>query len=364
MTSLFFPPAALPLAVVCGWLTRRLLTLAAYFAASSWGNYRIPTPPFWLISLYFLSLLLFLIFRSKKIVNALCATAVLSSLTLILIQPFRQGFSSNQLEITFLDVRQGDSIFLRLPGNSTMLIDGGGLLGRSFGEDFSEEDFDVGEQVVSPFLWSIGVETLDVIILTHAHHDHMAGLNSVLTNFKVKEIWVGQNPYTPEYLRLLRKAIGRAVVLRSFTSGDDFLFHGCQFTFINPEKGQLPASIPSNNDSLAFKLKFGSRTFLFTGDIEKKIESHILARNFLLNSDVLKVAHHGSRSSTTAEFLRKVNPILTVISVAEHSPFGHPHEEVLKRLKERPLQVLRTDRNGAITVLTDGKQLSLKTFLD
>jgi competence protein ComEC len=364
VTSLILPPVGLPLAMVCGWLTRCLLSLAAYFADSSWGNFRIPSPPFWLISVYFLGLTLFLVFRSKKILNALCAAATLSALTLILIQPFGSSFPPNQLEITFLDVRQGDSIFLRLPDSSTMLIDGGGLLGRSFGEDFSEEDFDVGEQVVSPFLWSIGVRALDVVILTHAHHDHMSGLNSVLSNFEVKEIWVGQNPYTPEYLRLLKKAVGKSVILRNYASGDELVFHGCQFSFMNPERGQLLAPTPSNNDSLAFRMKFGSRTFLLTGDIEKKIESHIIARNFLLHSDVLKVAHHGSRSSTTAEFLGKVNPVLSVISVADHSPFGHPHDEVLRRLKRRSSQVLRTDQNGAITVLTDGKQLSLKTFLD
>jgi competence protein ComEC len=192
----------------------------------------------------------------------------------------------------------------------------------------------------------------------------MSGLNSVLSNFQVKEIWLGQNPYTPEYLRLLKKAIGKAVILRSYGAGDKLLLHGCQFWFMNPVKGQLLSPTPSNNDSLAFRLKFGSRTFLLTGDIEKKIESQIIARDFLLSSDVLKVAHHGSRSSTTVEFLDKVHPVLSVISVAEHSPFGHPHDEVLRRLKQRSIQVLRTDQNGAITVVTDGNQLSLKTFLN
>src|SRR4029453_15161097 len=113
---------------------------------------------------------------------------------------------------------------------------------------------------------------------------------------------------------------------------------------------------PSNNDSLAFQLKFGARTFLLMGDVEKKVEGEIINRSATLKTDLLKVAHHGSRSSTTDEFLERTNPLLALISVAEHSPFGHPHDEVLKRLETHSIPVFRTDRDGAIFVSTDGRQ--------
>jgi competence protein ComEC len=177
-------------------------------------------------------------------------------------------------------------------------------------------------------------------------------------------MWLGQNPYTPEYVRLLKKAISKAVILRDHGSGDQLLFHGSQMIFLNPGKDHNLSSLPSNNDSLAFQLRFGARTFLLTGDIERKIENQVMGSNVSIDSNVLKVAHHGSRSLTTEEFLARVNPLLAVISVAEHSPFGHPHLEVLKRLRRKSIEVFRTDQNGAITISTDGNQLRVNTFLD
>jgi competence protein ComEC len=359
------PPLAFLLGRFCAWLTQCLMKLAEYFASSSWGNYRVPTPPAWLVVIYLFSLLLLLLPALKTSFRALFACLAAIALGLLLLEPFGPLTTPNLLQITFLDVRQGDSIYLQFPDNSNMLIDGGGLLGRSFGEDFSEETFDVGERVVSPFLWSLGLKSLDVMVLTHAHHDHMGGLYSILDNFQVKEMWLGQNPLTPEYLHLLKLAIGKAVVLKNFEAADRLLFHQGTIFFFNPVRGQNLSHTPSNNDSLAFRLIFGSRVFWLTGDIERKIENQIMSyNNVSLNADVLKVAHHGSRSSTTEEFLSKVNPVLAVISVAERSPFGHPHAEVLKRLRDRSVKVFRTDQDGAITIATDGNQLRVNTFLD
>ena len=121
-------------------------------------------------------------------------------LTLILVYPFQPRTPTGRLQLTALDVRQGDSLFLSFPDRSNLLVDGGGLLGRSFGEHFDDDSFDIGEQVVSPFLWSLGVRKLDAIALTHAHHDHMSGLHALLNNFEVGELWVGENPLTPEYV--------------------------------------------------------------------------------------------------------------------------------------------------------------------
>jgi competence protein ComEC len=353
-----------PAGLLCGWLTGWLLILAEHFAGSAWGNYRMPTPPSWLALAYLVGLFLWSIPSVSKPIRLGAGGLALLTASLLLVQPFQPPIVADQLKGTFLDVRQGDSILLQFPDGANMLIDGGGLLARSFGEDFSEATFDVGEQVVSPFLWSQGLKELDVVVLTHAHHDHLGGLEAVLSNFRVRELWLGENPLTPEYVHLLKHAIREQIVLKHFGTDDVSHFHGAEITFINPDKTLNLAHQPSNNDSLAFHLRFGSRTLLLTGDIERKIEARLLNRSLPLQADVLKVAHHGSRSSTTEEFLRRVNPILAVISVAEHSPFGHPHQEVLERLAAHSIPVFRTDRDGAVSIWTDGRKIRVEPFLE
>jgi competence protein ComEC len=285
-------------------------------------------------------------------------------LTLILVYPFQPRTPTDRLQLTALDVRQGDSLFLSFPDQSNLLVDGGGLLGRSFGEHFDDDSFDIGEQVVSPFLWSRGVQKLDAIALTHAHHDHMSGLHALLNNFDVGELWVGDNPLTPEYVGLLKSALRRTVPIRRLGAADHLRFHSAELEFLNPERGSRKGAAPTNNDSLAFRLQFGQRSFLLTGDIERRVETEILNRSGAVRSDLLKVAHHGSRSSTQPEFLDRVSPVWAVISVAEHSPFGHPHSDVLDRLERRHVPALRTDRDGAIRIGTDGRILEVNLFRD
>lgn len=356
-------PLGLPLTWSCQLLVEILVWLAEYFSAPIWGNFRLPTPPAWLWATYFLCLILALlpVLRWVRGVGAGMAAAALAFLMFF---PFSPRTPAGSLQLTFLDVRQGDSIFLSFPDQSTMVIDGGGLLGRSFGEHFGEERFDVGEEVVSPYLWSLGVRRLDAVVLTHAHHDHMSGLEALLTNFKVGELWVGQNPLVPEYLELLKTSLRNSVPIRSFAADDAISFHASQIEFLNPAQTARPAKTAANNDSLAFRLQFKERRFLLTGDIERRVESEILAKGERLKSDLLKVAHHGSRSSTLPEFLDQVKPLWAVISVAEHSPFGHPHAEVLQRLRERNIPVFRTDRHGAVTVTTDGSRLEVQCYME
>ena len=208
--------------------------------------------------------------------------------------------------------------------------------------------------MVSPFLWSKGVKRIHTVVLTHAHHDHIAGLNSVIKNFKVDRLWIGQNPSTVEYLSFMKNAIRRGIQVRSFNAGDETCFHGAALSFLNPENSQPIGTLPSNNDSLAFRMRYIRRSFLLTGDLEKRIEYRLLGQPWPLASDVLKVAHQGSRSSTTREFLARVNPVIAIISTAQTGPFGHPHVEVLERLGERHIQLYRTDTDGAVEISTDG----------
>jgi competence protein ComEC len=357
------PPLEWLLARTCSALTEGLLSLAEVCSGPGWGNFRLPTPPLWLSVLYFLFLTLALAPLSKRVRRVSVGLAT-GALVLLLTFPFTPRTPRGLLQLTFLDVRQGDSIFVSFPDQANLIIDGGGLLGQSFGEHFEEERFDVGEQVVSPFLWSRGVRKLDVVMLTHAHHDHMSGLGAILNNFEVGELWVGQNPPAKEYLNLLKTSLRKSVPIRSFAAGDSISFHSGKLEFLNPIKGAGMDRVPTNNDSLAFRLRLKDRKFLLTGDVERRVEEQMLAEEVALQSDLLKVAHHGSRSSTLPEFLNRINPLWAVISVAEHSPFGHPHPEVVERLKRRGIAVFRTDRHGAVTVTTDGRRLEVESYLE
>jgi competence protein ComEC len=180
----------------------------------------------------------------------------------------------------------------------------------------------------------------------------------------VDELWVGRNPLVPDYLRLLKTSLQRSVPVRVFGTGDSISFHSSRFEFLNPEKGSETIRAPSNNDSLAVRFHYGDRRFLLTGDIERQVETELLRDSHALESDLLKVAHHGSRSSTMPEFLDRVRPIWAVISVAAHSPFGHPHPEVIQRLEQRRIPAFRTDRHGAVTITTNGRTLEVRHYLE
>jgi len=382
----------------CQFLTGLLLNLARHFADPMWGNIRVATPPTWVVLVYLgsLALLVWRLFAGNPAVIIPFSPhrsvalqlgtpkeksgfgrrglnyrwilvfffAALIGLFLLVFQPFPPRGLLGRLEMTILDVHLGDSVFLQFPDNATMLIDGGGLPAQGFGGGFSDERFDIGERVVSPFLWSKGIKKIHTVVLTHAHHDHLSGLNSVIKNFKVDQLWIGKNPPTAEYLNFMKNAIMAGIQIRSFRAGCETPFHGATISFINPEKGQFVGTMPSNNDSLAFRLRYMRRSFLLTGDLERKIEYRLLDQSYPLDSDVLKVAHHGSRSSTTPEFLAKVNPAMAVISTAQSDFLGHPHIEVLKRLDERHVQIYRTDLNGAIVISTGGRDLQVNCFLD
>jgi len=230
-----------------------------------------------------------------------------------------------------------------------MLVDGGGLL--QFGKT-RKSNLDVGEDVVSPYLWSRGIKTLDVVVATHPHEDHIGGLPAVLDNFRPKELWVGTNPSVPLLARA--RELGIRVVEKS--AGEELDFSGARMLILSPPPDYF-SDKPGNNDSLAFQVSYGSRTFLLTGDMERPMETRLLGNGLLKHADVLKVGHHGSKTSSTLLFLDAVSPSLAIVSAGFENSFGHPHPDVLKRLRDRHAALLRTDLDGLITVSTDGRRM-------
>ena len=291
------------------------------------------------------------------------SAALLLALTIpIATHPFAPDLARGKLEVSVLDVGQGDSIFTAFPDGRTMLIDGGGLAGSERIGGY-RSGLDVGEDVVSPYLWSRGLQKIDVVALTHAHHDHLDGLYSVLENFKVRELWVGRDEETPAFRSLLTEASQRSVQIVHKISGSRFDWDGVTGEFLWPADAG-PVNEASNDDSLVLRITDGRVHFLLPGDAQQRSEDELVARDAPLAADFLKVPHHGSKTSSTEAFLEAVAPRVAVVSVGEANPFGHPAESILERYANAGTRLLRTDRDGAVTALTDGQTLSVHTFTE
>jgi competence protein ComEC len=372
--GLIWPILAKLLAAPLALLTTFLLRTVDWFAAMPHWSYRIPTPPLWLTILFFaLAIALATVARtdattsnpSRRLTLRVLSAALIATALLVATFPFPPTYAAGQLESTILDVGQGDSIFLVSPHGKSMLIDGGGAF-RGFPGREERNGTDPGEEAVSPYLWSRGFKKIDVVALTHAHQDHLGGLTAVLENFKVRELWIGREVDSLALARLESVAKQRGTQIKHEIRGQIFNWDGVEGEFLWPETAATQiAPSAKNNDSLVLRLKFGDRTLLFPGDAEKAVERAMLSENDEANirADILKIGHHGSKNSTTPDFLSAVNPQIAIISSGEGNPYGHPSAEVLTRLESAGVRTLRTDANGAIHILTDGKNISVSCFV-
>ncbi len=265
------------------------------------------------------------------------------------------------LELTAIDVSQGDSLLLVFPDGETMLIDAGGFPGM--GRMVRKPQLDVGEDVVSPYLWSRRIRRLDYAVLTHGHSDHMGGLPSVLDNFRPRALWIGAEPETAEW-RIVRQhaAMDKVRILALNRTFSPVTIGGARVRVLAPSKDYVPGEAPHNNDSLVLEVTYGQRSILLTGDAERPIEDDMLADGELHRVTLLKVGHHGSKTSSSEEFLSQVNPKFALISDGYKNQFHHPNPEVLERLAQHHVQVFRTDQRGLITFRTDGNKVELEPF--
>jgi competence protein ComEC len=293
---------------------------------------------------------------------AVAAGVVVAALAVVIATyPFAPRLDSQHLEITILDVGQGDSIFVAFPDGKTMLLDGGGLPGSAYIRS-RRPGIDVGEDVVSPFLWTRGLKRLDVVALSHAHQDHLGGLAAILHNFQIGELWVGRDIQSSAYAALLAEAHEHGIPVVHRQRGDQFDWSGVHTQVLWPDN-LAPAKTAENDDSLVLRVESGRETLLLTGDIEQPVERTLIEHGDSLGADFLKIPHHGSRTSTTDPFLDSVHPRFAAISVGENNPFGHPNADVIQRIQTEGARLYRTDRDGAITILTDGNQMEVRTFL-
>ncbi|EKD21855.1 MAG: hypothetical protein ACD_87C00304G0003 [uncultured bacterium] len=299
-----------------------------------------------------------------------------------------RGLHQGMLAVTAVDVGQGSATLIRFPGGKRMLVDGGG---------FFDDSFDVGKYVLAPFLWHEKINRIDTVVLTHPHPDHLGGLLFILENFQVREVWTNGDEWdSPLYLSFLQSVRDRGIPLKVLSDKTPPTeLSGVRIRILYPPGGAntLPAASPSlapadteimdtghpnipflpvkkrsrlsdemNDRSLVMQLSFGKRTFFLPGDISETAERHLVQSTVDLRSDVLFVPHHGGFRSSTAPFLEKVNPLIAIVSCGKDNVFRLPHPDVIRRYERLQSRIYRTDRDGAITISTNGDDLRIHTF--
>ncbi len=355
-------------AIFTGWapvaaIATMLLTAAervAVFHIRWEPNFRIPDPPLWLDIVLVAALLAAAIaLRLRTAWRWPAIAAVLALFGLMLWSPFHPDVEPGRLEMTAIDVGQGDGLLIALPRGKIMLVDGGGI--PQFGRR-AKAGMDIGEDVISPYLWERRIRKVDVIAVTHGHEDHIGGAAALIANFHPAEVWTGACMDAPQWRAVFdaAKSIGARVITRH--EGEHIEESGARIDILAPAADYIPAEKPGNNDSLAFRIAFGQHSFLLTGDMEAPVEARLVSDGVLARTTVLKAPHHGSRTSDTEPFLEQVQPAVAVISAGFENMFHHPHPAVLERLAAHHAAVFRTDLDGLISVSTDGSRLSIHTM--
>jgi competence protein ComEC len=352
-TLLVWPPIAIVPAAITAALLHTISGIVQLFSGMSAGDIRIPGPGPLSIAAGILLIGLAVWAARNSAFPVMGPIVALACSAALVFYPRPLAYHPGVLEVTAIDVGQGDSLLLVSPQGKTLLIDAGGPIG---GGQAANGNFEIGEDVVSPVLWSRNIHRLDAVALTHAHSDHMGGMLAVLRNFRPRELWVGKNPSIPAYVALLDEAHRLGIVVKSWSAGDHFALGGAQIEVLSPFPTYVPGPTATNDDSLVLHVSYGGTAALLEGDAETPSERQMLSEN--LHSDLLKVGHHGSKSSTIPPFLAAVTPRYAIISVGHHNPFGHPRREILNRLQEGHIQTFRTDAQGATSFYLNGSSVS------
>ncbi len=351
LALLVWPGAAVVPAMAAAVLLHFGVWLVRAFGSLALGDFRIPAPLAWQSAAFCLLLAAAIVLARGGRWQRRTAWAALVLAAFSAVAPRPIDHPHNALLVEAIDVGQGDSLLLITPDGKTMLVDGGGFGG---GPRQAPQEFDIGEEVVSPALWARGIRHLDVVALSHAHSDHMGGLPAILRNFHPDELWVGNNPRVAAYNALLAEAGELHVRVRSLRAGDRLVLGDTKVNVLAPFRDYQPGAEPGNNDSLVLHAAYGATSVMLEGDAEEPIEQAMLTEQGL-QSTLLKVGHHGSVTSTRPAFLARVNPQWAVISCGLRNRYGHPRREVLAALQAASVRTFSTDINGATCFELDGK---------
>lgn len=338
-----FDPIGQIFAAMLSWMLEILNHLTVWVSQFTFFLLTPGKPGIFLMILYCASILSFLICWEKS--KTLMQRALLAPI-LVLIFHLLLPYLNPYGEITMLDVGQGDSIFIELPyRKGTYLIDTGGNIQfdqeqwRQRRKEFSTAD------IVIPFLKSKGVRSLDKLIITHGDQDHIGGAKEIVEKMRINELVLGKNKKdTKQETELKKIATKEGVPIHLVERGQKWHEGGTTFYTLAPKGNEMV----ENDNSIVILTSLGGLSWLFTGDIEKEVEHDLINTYKDMRVDVLKVGHHGSRTSSTESFIQHINPKIALIPVGVNNRFNHPHPDVINRLKQEKIKVYRTDTNGAI----------------
>ena len=316
------------------------------------ADVRVPTPTLAMSILAAFTVALALLLARRRIFAIAGLAALLVSAMWIVLFPPTPQFHPGVFEVTAIDVGQGDSLLLVTPEGKTLLLDSGGIPGSS------RSDFDVGEEVVSPYLWSRGIRRLDAIALSHAHSDHMGGMRSVIANFQPRELWYGVESPDRGFQDVEQTAREFHVQLIPHYAGETFEFAGLHIRVLNPQPGWPATPRGQDDESLVLHIQYGETSALLVGDAHKRIEKFMIGE--APHADLLKIGHHGSLTSSSPEFLDAVQPRFAVVSVGMYNSFKHPRPEVMRRYADLHVETFRTDLAGAVSFYLDGKTVTAR----
>ena len=368
--SLFF--GSLPLAALNQIVADAFVNAVNLFSRVPFAEARPPAPNLvWLIAYALLIVSSAAFFRARLLYRArpleysarssrLQMAGMFTSAAILALAIIWSFITPQRTRLTVLDVGQGDCSLLELSSGETILIDGGGTY---------DNRFDMGRRVVAPFLWNRGIRKLDLVILSHPHPDHVNGLFFTINRFRVGEIWERgwevSNPAFDEFRQLARQ---REIPMLTTPAGTADRVGSAVLRVLHPAPTYRPnlrkAYAVENNRSLVVMADTGQARFLFTGDCEADAEAALLSGRIDLACDVLKVPHHGSKSSSTAEFVSAARPAIAVASAGRTNRFGHPAEEVITRYEQQGTRFFRTDRDGAVIVIAAADGIKVHSWAD
>ncbi|MDI3481165.1 MAG: competence protein ComEC, partial [Tepidanaerobacteraceae bacterium] len=354
LIGLVFPTIGIIPLKITGALLTAVESSAVFSSKLPFAVIAIPNLSPFIIMLYFMILgalfnIIHLPFLSRRKMSTF-ALIMLAALALFIIIPKNSG-----TEVTFVDVGQGDCIFISTKNGSTVLIDGGGV------PSYYTGNYDVGSAVVEPFLFGRGAGCIDVMVFSHFDDDHARGLLTVLKDMKVKTVIYGKPSDSAIYKEMMEIVRRKNIKLIQAVRGDRFYVGNATFEVLNPPRERAFAD--ENDNSVVLKVTCENIRFLFTGDLGFEGERQLVNSGLDIKAEVLKAGHHGSASSTSDEFLSKVNPAFAVISAGKDNAFGHPAPRVLDLFEEKGIRVFRTDLQGAVTFKIQKNNVKILTAI-